>query len=239
MPRLKNRQLQIPGGYRFFVPPLKWSPPPYMSIDAIARNVINLLNANPQAQAKLQWDLSIEGMSMRIEEYNAQMCLQLGHPQFVVAEGGQPDAPPFLGHQSPNQNPGALQAAAASIKKIWSGIRTINEWVDAGAPSVPADKSTARAAVCVACPKNGQGDFSSWFTKPAAEGIRRLLERTKDKNLVTPHDDKLNVCNICLCPMRLKVHMPIEVIRNGTDDETVTGLRQAPACWIVRELAGS
>lgn len=210
-----------------------------MSLDAIARAVINLLQANPRVQAQLQWDLSIEGMTLRIEEYNAQVCLQLGYPQYVLAEGGQPDPPPFLGHPSHNpSDPGKLAAAASSVKKIWAGIRTISEWIDVGAPAVPAEKSEQRAATCIACSKHGPGDFGSWFAKPAAEGIKRLVERAKDFKLSTPYDDKLNVCSECLCPMRLKVHMPIEIIRNGTNDETIAGLRQAPACWIVKEIGG-
>ncbi len=211
-----------------------------MSIDQIARNAISVLQANPNVAAKLGWDMSIPGMSDRVDEYCAASCLQRGYTQFVLAEGGQPDIPPFLGHPSQNPNsPGNLQAAAGAVKKIWSGIRSLNEWGDAGFPHVDADKSTARAAVCVACPKHGEGDFSSWFTKPAAEGIRRLIERGKSVNLSTPHDEKLNVCNVCLCPMKLKVHAPIEIVRNGTDDATLAELRQAPGCWIVKEIAGS
>jgi len=240
VPRLKNRQSQVPNGMAFFIPHIKWSPPPYMSIDQIARNAISVLQANPSVAAKLGWDLSIPAMSDRVDEYNAARCLQLGYAQFVLAEGGQPDIPPFLGHPSQNpNNPSNLQAAAAGVKKIWQGIRTMNEWADAGFPHVEPDKSTARAAVCITCPKNTAGDFSSWFTKPAAEGIRRLTERAKGINLTTPHDEQLNVCDVCLCPMKLKVHIPIEVLRNGTSNETLAELRAVTGCWIVKEIAGS
>lgn len=229
--------MQIPNGMQFYIPQIKWQAPPYSSIDFIARAVINLLQANPQLQRQLGWDLSIGAMSDRIDSYNAARCLQLGYPQYVLAEGGQPDPPPFLGHPSQNpSDPSKLAAAASSVKKIWAGIRTISEWIDAGAPAVPPDKSAQRAATCIACPKHGAGDFSSWFAKPAAEGIKRLVERAKALNLSTPHDDRLNVCSECLCPMRLKVHMPIEIIRNGTNEETLAALRQAPACWIVKEM---
>ncbi len=232
--------MQIPNGLQFYIPQLKWSAPPYSSMDHIARSVINLLQANPRVQAQLGWDLSIPAMLDRIDEYNAAVCLQRGHAQYVMAEGGQPDPPPFLGHPSQNPNSqNALLAAGGSIKKIWAGIRTLNEWVDAGAPHVDASKADERAAVCVACPKHGEGDFSAWFTKPAAEGIRRLIERAKAVNLTTPHDDKLNVCNVCLCPMKLKVHTPIDIIRNGTTQETHAELNAVPGCWVAKELAGS
>ncbi len=209
-------------------------------MDHIARSVINLLQANPRVQAQLGWDLSIPAMLDRIDEYNAAVCLQRGHAQYVMAEGGQPDPPPFLGHPSQNPNSqNALLAAGGSIKKIWAGIRTLHEWVDAGCPHVDPDKSTARALVCSNCPKNGAGDFTSWFTKPAAEGLKRLAERFAKFNLSTPYDEKINVCDVCLCPMKLKVHMPIDIIRNGTTNETHAELNAVPGCWVAKELAGS
>ncbi len=239
MPRLKNRQSQIPNGLQFYIPHLKWSPPPYMSIDQIARNAISVLQANPNVAAKIGWDLSIPAMSDRVDEFNAARCLQLGYTQFVLAEGGQPDIPPFLGHPSQNPNsPSNLAAAADSVKKIWAGIRTLNEWIDAGAPHVEAEKAASRAAICVACPKHGEGDFSSWFSRPAAEGIKRLVERAKGLNLSTPEDSKLKVCTVCLCPMALKSHIPIEILKNGTSNEVLSELRQVRGCWIASEWNG-
>jgi hypothetical protein len=232
--------MQIPNGLQFYIPQLKWSAPPYSSMDFIARAVINLLNANPRVQAQLQWDLSIGGMMDRIDEYNAAVCLQRGFAQYVMAEGGQPDPPPFLGHPSQNpSSPSALAAAAGSLKKIWAGVRTLNEWLDAEAPAVSPEVSTSRSSVCVACPQNTAGDFTAWFTKPASEAIRRQLDKAKGRNLTTPNDEKLNVCGVCLCPMKLKVHVPLEYIRREVSDETLSQLRAVPGCWIARELAGS
>lgn len=207
-------------------------------MDSIARSAINVINANPKLRDKLGWDLSLPAMTDRVDEFNAQMCIQLGQMQFVLPVGGQADPPPFLGHPSQNpQDPSRLAAVAGSVKKIWAGIRTLNEWVDIGAPAVPAEQSAARAGTCAQCPKNTPGDFSSWFTKPAAEGIRRLLERVQGKNLTTPHDAQLNVCDVCLCPMKLKVHVPLEIIKSGTSDELAGELKRVPNCWIIRELS--
>lgn len=237
--RLKNRQLNVPNGFSFYIPQLKWSAPPYSSIDFIARAVINLLQANPQVQRQLGWDLSIEGMSLRVEEYNAAVCLQMGHLEYVLAEGGQPEPPPFLGHQTQNpSDPGALAVAAAKVKAIWAGIKTLNAWEEAGYPAVPQEQSESRAAVCAVCPKNGSGGIEAWFTRPAAEAIRRKAETFTKRGLFTSHDHRLNVCEICWCPMRLKVHTPISFIKADTSNEVLAQLQAVPGCWVAKEIAG-
>lgn len=240
MARLKNRQLSIPNGYRFYIPQLKWQAAPYMSLDAIARAVINLLQANPQVQAQLGWDLSLPAMIDKLDEYNAQICLQMGYKDYVLAEGGQPEPPPFLGHPSQNpSDPNALAVAAKKVKAIWSGIRVGQSWKDAGYPAVDAAHSESRASICAVCPKNGPGGLETWFTKPAAEGIRRQAEDFANRGLKTSYDEKIKTCEICYCYLKTKVHTPISFIKPETSDEVLSELRKAPACWVVKEMAGS
>lgn len=205
-----------------------------MSLDAIARAVINLLQANPQVQRQLGWDLSITGMTDRIEEYQAAVCLQRGYTDYVLAEGGQPEPPPFLGHQTQNPiDPGALAVAAGKVKAIWAGIKTLNAWEEAGYPAVPQEQSESRAAVCAVCPKNGSGGLESWFTRPAAEAIRRKAETFTKRGLFTSHDHRLNVCSSCFCPLKLMVHTPIEFKLADLTAEVKGNLDAA--CWVLAE----
>lgn len=226
----------MPNGLQFYVPQLKWQAPPYSSLDFIARAVINLLQANPQVQRQLQWDLSLPAMIDRIDEFNASRCLQLGYTQYVLADGGQPEPAPFLAHPSQNpSDPGALAVAANKIKAIWAGVKTLNAWDAAGYPAVPVEQAESRAAICAECPKNGSGGVESWFTKPAAEAIKRKAESFSKRGLMTKNDHRLNVCEVCYCPMRLKVHTPISFIKADTSDEVMAQLRAVPACWIPKE----
>jgi hypothetical protein len=90
--------------------------------------------------------------------------------------------------------------------------------------------------VCAGCPANQEGDFSSFVTLPFAERIKRDAEELSKRGLSTTQDEKLRLCSLCSCPLRLKVHLPIEPYINQTlTPELVSALKGAPACWIISE----
>lgn len=112
----------------------------------------------------------------------------------------------------------------------------MNDWLDSGTEAVTPIRSESRAAVCAACPVNGKGDFTQWFTQPAADAIKRQLEKVQSRKLSTSQDEKLNICTICLCPLKLKVHTPISFIKTHMSEGVLRDLEKAPACWIIEEL---
>jgi hypothetical protein len=77
---------------------------------------------------------------------------------------------------------------------------------------------------------------SSGDVTVASEAIRKQLEKVQDRKLSTPYDDKLNVCMVCFCPMKLKVHVPIASINHEMTDETRAALSAVEPCWIPREI---
>jgi hypothetical protein len=233
---LLNRQSQIPGGLRFVQAELRWQSQPWASFDVIVNSLIAARNAHPALVQKYQWATDYATVANEVDNFNTRICQQMGWGNYITAGGGgQPAPPPFLPAAVPtDQN--ALAAAAGKVKAIWSGIRTLNSWKDAGYPAVPSQQSESRASVCAVCPKNGKGDWTSWFTKPAAEAIKRQAEDFAARNLTTSFDEKLNVCDACLCPMKLKCHTPISFIKADMLPEVLEKLREAPACWIVKEL---
>jgi hypothetical protein len=107
------------------------------------------------------------------------------------------------------------------------------EWLASGAEAVPQEKANARAAVCAKCPMNEKGDLLRFFTKPVSEAIRHALSLRSEWKLETPDDFRLGVCTACDCPMRLKVHIPIERIREKLKPEIKSRLH--PDCWIPKE----
>lgn len=234
MARLRNRQHQIPGGFRFYQPQTKWQPPNFASFDTIVQGLISHRNANPALRDKHRWATDQPTVEIEVDEFNARICEQAGWTDYISsAIGGAP--PPFF--PAPSQtDQSKLNAAVGAVKKIWAGVRTLNDWLDSGELPVAPAQSTARAAVCAVCPKNVSGDFTTWFTRPASEAIRRQLEKAKDRQFKTDYDDKLNVCEVCYCPMKLKVHTPLSFINAHLSQPVLDELAAAnPNCWIVAE----
>jgi hypothetical protein len=62
------------------------------------------------------------------------------------------------------------------------------------------------------------------------------IERMQERKLSTPVDDKLNVCDVCLCPLKLKVHTPLKYIKANMSEPVLADLQKVEKCWIVSEL---
>ena len=153
----------------------------------------------------------------------------MGYVSYLTDPGGGANFPQAQSLLNPKQ----LNAAVSGIKKLWAGIKSVNEWLDTNAPAVPSELSEKRAAVCVACPMNGVGDWSQWYTAPASAAVKRQLEKVQDRKLSTTQDDKINICEACMCPLKLIVHVPIEIKLKNMSPETKAELH--PSCWQLSE----
>lgn len=234
MSRLKSRERFVPGGFTFYQPETNWKAPKMASFESIAQAIYRHRQGNPHLAAKHKWPMDLESIREELDAYNAKVCEQMGWKDFVQAPtGGAPAA--FFPSANPS-DPKGLGAVAATVKKIWAGVRTLNDWLDSGSPPVESGQSSSRASVCARCPKNVKGDFESWFTRPAAEVIRRQLERVSERKLSTPDDARINVCDVCLCPLKLKVHTPLSYINAHLSEEVLRDLSAVrPECWIISE----
>lgn len=127
----------------------------------------------------------------------------------------------------------SLQNLVATARAVSVGAKTILDFEESGEPPATHDLAVKRAAVCVDCPQNGKGGFERWFTLPASERIRKQIERKAEMELSTPSDDKLGVCEACLCPLKLKVHFPLNFILKHMAADVKAKLD--PRCWILSE----
>lgn len=237
--RLKNRQSQIPNGYKFRQPQINWDSVKVIglhpSFSTLVTAVMSARAANPHHAAKFKWATDRAGVEHDVEQYNVKLCQANGWTQYLADSGG--GGGPFPSSQSlPDQK--QLGVAVAAVRKLWAGIKTLNEFLDSGEPPVEPELAEKRAAVCVACSKNTPGNFSAWFTAPASAVVTKQLERLQQRQISTSQDSKLNICDVCWCPMKLKVQTPLKFIRPHVSDEMVQDLKAAnPECWIPKELS--
>ncbi len=232
MLRLKSRQSFIPNGFVFYLPEVRWKSPRMASFDTIVSGLMRVIKANPALAAKNKWPTDRASVEDWVDTYNATVCAKMGWNDYILTDvsGSIPKA------SAPAQSLRSLAVAAAKAKALVAGAKTLMEWDDSGDPPVDRDLATARASVCAVCPLNQQGNWTDWFTVPAADLIQRRIERAKARNLSTVHDEKLQLCEACGCPLRLKVHVPIDWIGKRLAPEQLARMTSAPACWVVREL---
>lgn len=234
MSRLRDRNRQIPNGMFFYEPSTKWRSTPWASFNVIVDEVIAHRQGNPFLMQKLGKSTDRRAVENEVDQFTASVCDQMGWTGFTIGGEG---TPPIPKPQASQFEISQLAAVGAKVRQLWTGVKTLNDWLESGAPGVAQELADSRAATCVACPKNGIGDFSAWFVKPVAGAIQRQVEKAQERKMATASDDRLGVCDACLCPMRLKVHLPLDFIKAHTDDATIDKLRTAPACWQISELA--
>lgn len=220
MVRLKNRQIQIPYGYKFRVTQTKWQSKPG-SFSGVVAQVQAHLQANPAVVKALKWRTDQEFVELLVDSYNAQVCQKMGWNDY------------FIGAADPKPQPRSNQWWARG-SAVAAGAATLNDWLGAGGKPVAADLAIARAQVCAKCPKNEPGDWLSFFTQPAADFIKRQLAKKNEMQIKTPLDDQLHVCTGCYCPLQLKVQCPIEHIKARMPEAVKADL--APECWVLKEI---
>lgn len=119
------------------------------------------------------------------------------------------------------------------ISRVLQGAKSPLSWLHSGRGPVPHDQATSRAATCLTCPKNGYGPLTQWFTEPAAALIKAAIEARVDFKLETPYDAALGVCEACFCPLKTKVHQPLDLVISGMSPKSAHDLWEN--CWIRNE----
>lgn len=237
MLQLKDRNKQIPNGLRFYIPELKWNAPgPYASFTRICDAVEQVIRANPHLAQQHQWPQDRVGVENWVDNYNAQLVAQMGwdSPPGTYLNT---DAGPSIPKWSPSHQQETLQglrAAAAKAKELVAGAKTLGQWIFSNEPPVSRDQANARALICSTCPANQPGDWTRWFTKPAAELIELEMRQLHSRELSTLHDERIKFCEACSCPLQIKVHVPSLYLKSGTNTEQLERMRSAnPKCWVV------
>jgi len=170
------------------------------------------------------WSTDPETVANELDQFNTQVCAQMGWKDWIW-EGGVGDLP------APKAS--LLSQLTQSVRHVAAGVETIREWQITGGNLVSQEIAEKRALICTTCPRNGLGDLTTWFTDPAANLIKRQLEERNQQKIYTTQDPLLGVCQACMCPLRLKVHCPIEIINAKMNPDDRKALWEA--CWIPAE----
>ena len=222
MPRLKSRERFPPGGFAWYHPETRWSAPANVSFESVVQAIIAHRKANPHLMQQHGWSVDPESVRNQLDDSNARRCAMLGYTDYYYEGPGDP---------APNPNT-PLPTNLQKLGSVVGGSSTLVEWLASGAEAVSSELANKRAAICAECPQNGKGDFTRYFTVPVSEAIRHEINRRSEWKLQTPHDEKLSVCEACLCPLKLKVHVPLANILPHMDEATKA--RLDPRCWITK-----
>lgn len=219
-----------PGGWEFYQPQTRWSAPTPKSstFDQTVVLIIKHRLANPAMVVRYGLKTDAGSVGAELEAYTR---VRLG-----MAPATPPGGAAVPKMQAPIAVPqlsGPVQQAVAVVKKMAAGASLLLEWEESGMPAEPAEVAAARAFICSDCPKNDKGkSITEYFTVPAADNIHKRFQKLFAMNLTTPHDAALNVCQACLCPLKLKVHTPMILIQKRLKPEQRAELD--PRCWILK-----
>ncbi len=219
---LLNRNNVIPGGFTWTQAETGWQIRTD-SFNETLKKIIEHRRANPRFE--LPTDDATVAMEME-QRYETDLLARYGDQaaQWVAVSPGGPQ-PSFTIRHRPSR--GGV-AVVESAKKLIAGIGLWMEWFGEG----PVDFGLAdkRAAVCIKCPKNQPAEGANKLSELAAKELAHIMGSLHEKRLATSHDEKLNVCTVCLCPLKAKVWTPQALAVKHTSEKTMSELPDN--CWI-------
>lgn len=240
--RLKSRQNPPPNGFMYHQRQTNWrswqaQPTTQWDFKLLCRAIQEHRERNP----KFNLTTDLFSIANEVDYENARRVSTIPGAQSYLIDDAAVFSPPKAGALLTITQ--KLAGVAAGLSKVNAGRVMLLDWEAAGYPQVEQSLAEQRATVCVSCPKNGKGDFTRWFTVPAADRIKKQIERLKQKSLSTTKDNQLGVCEVCLCPLKLKMHAPLAFIAKYVGPEmknelaaVTTGL--GTHCWVIDELSG-
>ena len=112
-------------------------------------------------------------------------------------------------------------------RQIAQAHKILTDWVGEGGKPVPIEEAQARANVCLQCPHNWQGSWDWRLLVAMAIAAQEQLRETMAIHLDS--EEKLNICEVCGCKLRLKVHVPFSHLYAHTSEEQFA--KYPPFCW--------
>jgi len=127
----------------------------------------------------------------------------------------------------------ALDRLSRSVKHAAVGKRIMVEWLGSGAVPVPIAIAQKRANVCLKCDHNKNGHSILKLTADTVRAIAEQMQAKDSMKLRVNGEEDLHSCEVCECPLPLKVHVPLKHILEHTEEETLNDL--PTHCWMLTE----
>jgi len=126
------------------------------------------------------------------------------------------------------------------VKHAAVGGRILVDWLGSGAKPVDIAIAQKRANVCLSgapegkpCPHNRDGHALLQLTASTVRAIAEQMNVREHLRLRVEGEENIHSCALCRCPLKLKIHVPIETILAHTDDETLMAMPSY--CWMQTE----
>lgn len=116
------------------------------------------------------------------------------------------------------------------LNKAIEVYRIRKSWLGDGGEPVPLEQAQRRADTCLRCPNNQEKPIYEIFAGAVAHGVIRQLKTKDEMGLRVQREECLHVCDVCLCVLKLKVHVPLKFILASS---SLDGLPEF--CWQITE----
>lgn len=219
--KLKDRANHPPYGFQYTQVQTGWSATPG-SFESVSIQLMQHRLGNKAVSRQYSLATDIESCRNDVDLFNAARCVSHGWISFVQEA-------PVQSFRAPTTFRGLSQNVVGKSKAVVAGVRAIALWLGDGLKPVAQPLAEGRAATCAICPLNG----SVSFTEEVMAQIREWVAIKNDLALKTPYDANLGTCTACLCDLKTKVWVPLNIVLKVTTPEVREKLH--PACWIKLE----
>lgn len=203
--RIKNPHgVFPPGGWQFSEE--GWTAPNPLSNDCRSQtvNISNFRRQNPR------FNLSTHLADCEQALFNFTAARLKFHVNWV--EGMDDDSKKNSSAPSQPSPPAPVRPALGVVSRFWErvkndakGAATLLRWLGSGGNPVEPPVAATRAQACLRCPHNQPGGA---VETAIAEEIREQTALRKQLSLTVPGEPGLKSCDLCGCPLTLKVWVP-------------------------------
>jgi hypothetical protein len=123
-----------------------------------------------------------------------------------------------------------------AIQQVADAAFIMSDWLGEGGEPVSKNLAYLRSLHCLECKFHGGGMWWEKVKDPIASAIKKALELKHHMKLSLPNEKELEMCLVCGCAMRLKVHVPIKHLKESITPEQ-NEQYQSVNCWINLELS--
>lgn len=118
-----------------------------------------------------------------------------------------------------------------ALQRIKNFARIRKSWFGEGGEPAAVELAQQRANICNQCPMNYKGEWLWNIATQIAIAARSELRRIM--NLRVEGEEKLGVCEVCGCKLKIKIWTPFKHIYRQTTPEQLS--KYPDHCWITKE----